>query len=125
MLATPTTLPFRSEGCLYSGFARNCHGVTGTNSATARRSAPPANALIASVPPKFPTCTLPDRSAADEALPPLMSVRSTSRLYFVKMPSSFAMNGARLDGVTLPYEDTILVGGGFGVVVAAAADPPA
>src|SRR5690242_17746358 len=125
MLATPTTLPFRSAGVLYSGLARNCHGVTGTNSATARRSAPPVNALIASVPPKFPTCTFPERSAADEALPPLMSVRSTSRLYFAKRPSSFAMKGARFDGVTLPYEDTIFVGGGLGVVVAAAADPAA
>jgi len=31
------------------------------------------------------------------------------------------MNGARFDGVTLPYDDLILIGDGFGVGVAAAA----
>jgi len=48
----------------------------------------------------------------------------TSRLYFSKMPSSLARNGARFDGVTLPYDDLILIGEGFGVCVAAAADAP-
>src|SRR5207245_11327571 len=121
MVPTLSDLPLRREGYFEAPFASSCDGVTGTKSATARMSAPPANALIASVPPKLPTWTWPESSAADEALPPLMSERSTLRLYFSKRPSSFAMKGARFDGVTLPYEETIFTGEGFGDAVAAAA----
>src|SRR3989442_7509906 len=78
-------------------------------------SDPATKPLIASVPPKLPTCVWLETSAAADGAPPSMRLRSTSRPCFSKRPSSFAMNGARFAGVTFPYEDLILIGVGVAV----------
>src|SRR5258706_9404736 len=78
-------------------------------------SAPPTKPLIASVPPKLPICVWLETSAAADGAPPSMRLSSTSRPRFSKRPSSFAMNGARFAGVTLPYDDLILIGVGDAV----------
>src|SRR6202158_4613278 len=88
-------------------------------------SDPATKPLIASVPPKLPTCVWLDTSAAADGEPPSMRLRSTSRPRFSKRPSSFAMNGARFAGVTFPYDDLILIGVGVAVGVADAATVPA
>src|SRR5256886_3071446 len=78
-------------------------------------SEPAATPLIVSVPPKFPNWTCPEMSAAADGAPPSISTRSTSRPCFAKMPISFAKKGARFAGVTLPYDDLILMGSGASV----------
>src|SRR6267378_5645832 len=78
-------------------------------------SAPATKPLMASVPPKFPICVWPETRAADEGAPPSMRLRSTSRPRFSKRPRSLAMKGARFAGVTLPYDDLILIGVGLAV----------
>src|SRR5713101_1044272 len=83
-------------------------------------SDPATKPLIASVPPKLPTCVWLETSAAADGALPSMRLRSTSRPRFSKRPSSFAMNGARFAGVTLPYDDLILIGVGVAVGAEAA-----
>src|SRR5438128_12062910 len=75
------------------------------------RSAPPAAAETTSEPPMWANFTSPVRSAGIP-LELSMSVSSTSRPCFAKMPASFATQSGRLLAMTLLYEAPTLTGAG-------------